>query len=149
MKTENLSQRIAVAEHITPAAARAAGSYVSAAIPAAKFARLLAILQTGTLTGAATIQAKWQHCSASASSLAGWANIDATAVTSAFVSGSNDKLGELELQLDQHPTISAFVRILASAAVSSWLGGCIIIGESRFRPATEQDTADVVQTVIY
>ncbi len=138
-----------MAEHITPAAARAAGSFYSGAIQASKFARLVAYLQTGTLTAAATVQAKWQHCSGSASSLAGWADINSAAVTSAFVSTANDKIGQLELKVDQYPTISAYVRVAVVAAVSSWLGGCIVVGKPRWKPATDHDTADVAQTVIY
>ncbi len=150
MHTENLTQEIAVAEHITPAAARAAGSFYSGAIQTSKFARLLGILQVGTLTGAATVLAKWQHCSASASSLAGWADINSAATLVAVASAAgNDKLGELELRCDQYPTISPFVRLAVVAAVSSWLGAAIIVGKPRWKPATDHDTADVTATVIY
>lgn len=150
MNTENLSQSLAVVTHITPAAARAASSYVSPAIDAGMYARLLALLQVGTLAGSATVNIRFQHCSGSASSDAGWADISsASCISSAFASGSNDKIGELELRIDQNPSTSQYVRVLVSAATSTWIGGAIVLGEPRFTPATVVDSADVVQTVVY
>lgn len=150
MKTENLSQTIGVVTHITPAAARAASSYVTPAVDAGMYCRLLALLQTGTIAGAGTVNARWQHCSASASSNANWADISsASCITSTFASTSNDKIGELELRIDQNPGTSQYVRVLVSAATSTWIGGLVVLGEPRFKPATGVDSADVVQTVVY
>lgn len=147
---ENITEKNAVAAIITPAAARAAGSYVSAAVEAKYYDRLVARILIGTLAGAATLTGKFQHCSASASSDAGWADIStASCITSAFASGSNDKVGQLELRLEQHPEVSDFVRIYVSAATSTWIGGVVVEGEPRFSPATDLDSADVVQTVVY
>jgi hypothetical protein len=149
MKANNLTQELAVATRLTPAAARAAGSYVTPAILASKFERLVALLQIGTLSGSATVLAKFQHNAASASDDGGWADVNSACVTSAFASTSNDKLGQLELRVDQYPALSAYVRILTSAATSSWLGGCEVLGMPRHKPATEHDSADVVQTFVY
>jgi hypothetical protein len=147
---ERLSQAVAVATHITPAAARAAGSYVSAAVDTTRFARLVAVLQTGTIAGAGTINARFQHNSASASNDGGWADVSsASCITSTFASTSNDKLGQLEYVVDQYPSNSRFVRVLASAATSTWLGGVVVMGEPILKPATDYDSADVVQTVVF
>lgn len=150
MRTSNLSQELGLAGHITPAAARAASSYVTEGIPKAQYSRLLAMVQIGTLAGAATVNARFQHCSASASSDAGWADISsASCITSTFASASNDKVGELELRLDQNPSVSDYVRALATVATSTWVGALQVVGMPRFLPATGVDTADVVQTVVY
>lgn len=147
---ENLTEKNAVAAIITPAAARAAGSYVSPAIESKLYDRLAARVMVGTLAGAATLTGKFQHNSVSASSDAGWADVSsASCITSAFASGSNDKVGQLELALEQHPTVSSFVRFYVSAATSTWLGAVIVEGEPKFRPATDVDSSDVVQTVVY
>jgi len=148
---ERLSQGIAVAAHITPAAARAASSYVTPAIDASQYHTLLALLEVGTLSGAATVSARFQTCSGSASSLAGWADVNsASCITSAFASGSNDKIGQLELQVHQYgSTLERYIRVLVSASTSSWLGACQVLGTPRYSPATDVDTSDVVQTVVY
>lgn len=149
MRNQNLTQQLAVATHLTPAAARAAGSYVTPAIEAKYYDRLVALLSIGTLAGAATVQAKFQHCSVSASSAAAWADVNSACATSAFASGSNDKIGQLELRLDQNPSVSEFVRVLVSTATSTWIGALHVLGEPMYKPATGYDTADVVQTVVY
>ncbi len=91
MRTENLTQTIAVAAHIPPAAARAAGSYVTPAIEAKHFDRLTALLDVGTLSGAATVLAKYQHCSVSASSAAAWAVAAIAVPASSFTSSETTR----------------------------------------------------------
>ncbi len=149
MQTHNLTQTNAVAAIITPAAARAAGSYVTPAIEAKHYDALVARLLVGTLSGAATITGKFQHCSVSASSAAAWADVNSACATSAFASASNDVVGQLELRLDQRPAVSDFVRFYVSAATSSWLGGAIVEGEPRYSSATDYDSSVVGQTVVY
>lgn len=150
MNTENLSQSLANAAQIAPAAARAASSYVTPAIDAGMYPRLLATLQIGTLAGSGTVNFRFQHCSASASSDAGWADVSsASCISSTFASGSNDKIGELELRIDQNPSTSQYVRLLATVATSTWIGSALVQGEPRFQPANVVDSADVVQIVVY
>lgn len=151
MITENLTQQLAVATFITPAAARNTGSYVSPAVDASLFKRLAAYLHVGTLAGTGTVNLRFQHCSVSASSAAAWADINSTTcITSTLASTSNDRLAQLELRLDQNPTVSQFVRVLASVATSNgWVGGATVLGEPIYKPATDRDTADVVQTVVF
>jgi hypothetical protein len=148
--TERLSQGVAVAAHITPAAARAAGSYVSEAVDTTRFSRLMGVLQLGTIAGAGSVNLRFQHNSASASNASGWADISsASCITATYGSGSNDKLPTLEYVADQYPANSRFVRVLVSAATSTWLGGAVVLGAPLFSPATDVDSADVVTPVIY
>jgi hypothetical protein len=150
MKTHDLSQSIGVLAHITPAAARAASSYYSAAVDAQKFDRLLGILQIGTLAGNASINARFQHCAASASDDSTWADINSTScITATYGSGSNNKLPTLELRLDQNPATSRYVRLAVDVATSTWIGGAVILGETRYDPVTDHDSADVVAPVVY
>lgn len=147
---ENLSQKVALVTHLTPAAARAVGSYYTAAADALLYERLLSIMQVGTLAGSGTVNQRFQHCSVSASGDAGWADISsASCISSTFASASNDKVSELELRLDQLPTTSRYVRVMAVAATSTWIGGIQVLGIPIYKPATANDSADVVQTVVY
>jgi hypothetical protein len=149
MVNKNLSESVGVVTHITPAAARAASTYVTPAVDKSKYNRLLAVLQVGTLAGNASINARFQHCSGSASSLAAWADIQsASCITANYGSGSNDKLPTLELRLDQNTT-SRYVRLLVTNATSTWLGGAVVLGEPVYGPATDYDSADVVAPVVY
>jgi hypothetical protein len=145
----NLTERLAVVTQLTPAAARAAGSYVTAAFEGKLYDQVVAYLQTGTIAGAGTIQAKFQHCSVSASSAAAWADVNSACITSAFPSTSNDKVGQLELRIDQEPSLSQFLRVHVSAATSTIISNVLVIGEPKYAPAADVDSADVVQTVVY
>jgi hypothetical protein len=152
MQAKNLTQRLGILDHITPAAARAAGSYVTGAVDASRFERLVAVLQVGTLAGAATLNARFQsNSSASSSADSAWADIDSTnCITSTFASTSNDKLAPLELRLDQNPTVSRYVRALVSAAVSTWLGGLVLYGEPAiFAPASQFNNAAVATAIVF
>lgn len=151
MENRNLSEAVTVATHITPAAARAAGSYVCPAVDASKFNRLLAVLQLGTLAGNASVNMRYQHSSVSASSAAAWADISsASCITGTYGSGSNDKLPSLELRLDQNPGTSRYVRVLVSAATSTWLGGAVVLGNAKgYNPISDAKSSDLVATVVY
>jgi hypothetical protein len=151
MQSENASQAISVAAQITPAAARAASSYYTAAIDASKFERLLGLVQVGTLAGNASINARFQHCSGSASSLAAWADISSTScITGTLGSGSNDKVQQLELRIEQNPTLSRFVRLAVINATSTWVGGATVLGvSSPYQPGSDNNSADAVAAVVY
>jgi hypothetical protein len=150
MRARNLSEDVGLVTHIPPAAARAAGSYVGAAVDASNFERLVARIHIGTLAGAATVAMKFQHSSVSASSAAGWADVSsASCITSAFASTSNNKVGQLELRVDQYSALTRYVRPYVEAVTSTWLGCVEVTGEPLIKPATAGDSADVVQTVVY
>jgi hypothetical protein len=150
MRRANISEELALLSHIAPAAARAAGSYVGDAVDTSVVARLVGLLHVGTLAGAATIKLKFQHSSVSASSASNWADIDSTnCITSAFPSGSNNKIGQLELRCDQYSALQRYVRPYVEAATSTWIGAVQVLGMPYYRPATDFDHADVVQTVTY
>jgi hypothetical protein len=150
MDNQNLSQAVAVAAHITPAAARAASSYYTAAIDASKFSRLLGLLQIGTMAGNASISGVFQHSSGSASDGSDWAAINASCTTGNYGSGSNDKVPQLELRLDQNPATSRYVRLAVVLATSTWIGGAVVIGTAaRHEPASDNKSSDVVAAVVY
>jgi hypothetical protein len=150
MQSENASQAISVAAQITPAAARAASSYYSAAVDASKFERLLGLVQVGTLAGNASINGRFQHCSGSASSLT-WTDISSTScITANLGSGSNDKVQQLELRIDQNPTLSRYVRLAVVTATSTWIGGATVLGvASPYQPGSDNNTTDAVAAVVY
>jgi hypothetical protein len=151
MDRSTLTQRVAIATHITPAAARAASSYYTAAVDASKFSYLRGILQIGTLAGNASIYARFQHSSGSASDGSDWADISSASCTTAtYGSGSNDKLVPLELQVEQNPSVSRYVRTKVVLATSTWIGGVVVEGiASKYNPASDANTSDAVTTVVY
>jgi len=72
----------------------------NAGFDSTNFERLVAIIKLGTLAGAGSVNFRWQHCSASASTDSAWADVDSTScITSTFLSGSNNKIASLELAL--------------------------------------------------
>jgi hypothetical protein len=147
---DQLNQKIGVVAQLEPAAARAVSSYYTSAIDSNLYTNLLALVQIGTLAGSGTVNARFQHCSVSASGDAGWADVSsASCITSTFTSASNAKVGELELLLREQPRTSRFVRIMTVNATSTWIGGVVVLGDPKYKPATDRDTADVVQTVVF
>jgi hypothetical protein len=150
VESQNLSQRVALAAHLTPAAARAASTYFTEAIDASKYNRLLGLLSVGTLAGNATLLGRFQHSSGSASDGSDWADISSASCTTAtFGSGSNDKVALLELRVDQNPSISRYVRLQATNGTSTWIGDLKVLGEPRHKPATDYDSAAAVAPVVY
>ena len=144
----NLSESVGVVTHITPAAARAASTWVTPAVDKSKYSRLLAVLQVGTLAGNASISAKFQHCSVSTSNDGTWADISSLCATANYGSDDNNKLPLLELRLDQNTT-SKFVRVMVTNATSTWIGGVVVIGDTAYGPATGYDSADAVAPVVF
>jgi hypothetical protein len=149
MVNQNLSEAVAVPDHLTPAAARAAGTYATGWIDASRFQRLVALLQVGTLAGSASINMRWQ--AATASDGTGSADINSTScITATLGSASNDKIQPLELRLDQNPSTNRFVRAYVSAATSTWLGGVVVIGNTAIHePASGYNNSAVVTPVVF
>jgi hypothetical protein len=149
MEIQNLTEGVTVADQLTPAAARAAGTYATGWIDASRFQRLAAVLQTGTIAGTGTLNMRWQ--SATATNGAGSADINSTScITSTFASTSNDKVALLELRLDQNPSTARYVRAFASTANSTWIGGIVVLGTSGIHePTSGYKSADVVATTVF
>ena len=149
MENKNLTETVPVVGHLTPAAARAAGTYATGWLDASRFQRLTALLQVGTIAGTGTLNMRWQ--SATDTNGTSSADINSTScITSTFASTSNDKIAQLELRLDQNPSTPRYVRAFASTANSTWIGGIIVIGCSAIHePASAYKHADVVATTVY
>lgn len=149
MVHENLSQRLALLGHLTPAAARASGSYATGWVDTLAFPRVLATLAVGTLAGAATINMRFQD--ATASDGTGSADIDSTnCITATYTSASNDKYVRLELRADQNQAVNRFVRAYITLAVSTWIGAVVVEGEpANYAPASDFNHADLVATTVF
>lgn len=149
----NITQDIGVLAYLTSmGSARASGSFVTAAVDTARFDRLLGRLHVGTLTSTATVQARFQTSSVSASSAAGWADVSsASCITSAFTSGDNYELGHLELKVDHYGSVlERYVRLKVDTTVSTWNGGAEIIGiNGIYEPTSGQNVAALSNTVVY
>jgi hypothetical protein len=150
---ENLTQRLVTLAYLTSmGSARASGSFVTAAVDAARYDRLVGVLHVGTLTSTATVQARFQHSSVSASSATGWADVSsASCISSAFTSGDNYEKGQLEFRVENYgSTITRYVRLKVDTTVSTWNGGAEILGlEGIYEPSSGQNAAAVSDTVVY
>ena len=149
MENHNLTEATPLVNHLTPAAARSAGTYATGWIDASRWQRLAALLNIGTLAGNASINMRWQ--SATASDGTGSADINSTScITATYGSGSNDKYAWLELRLDQNPSTARYVRAYVSTATSTWIGGVQVIGQTPIHePASQYDHADVAAITVY
>lgn len=150
---ENLTQRLATLAYLTSmGSARASGSFVTTAVDASRFDRLLGVLHVGTLTSTATVQARFQHSSVSASSAAGWADINSTScITSAFTSADNFEKGQLELRVENYgSSVNRYVRLRVDTTVSTWNGGAEILGiDGIYEPSSDQNVAALSNTVVF
>lgn len=149
----NLSQDLATVAYLTSmGSARASGSFVTDAVDASQFDRLLGRLHVGTLASTATVQARFQHSSISASSASTWADVSsASAITSAIGSANNYKIEQLELRVDHlGSTINQYVRLKVDTTVSTWNGGAEILGHRAiYAPSSDLNASAVTQTVVY
>jgi hypothetical protein len=150
MITENLTQKLAVVGAISPGtSATATGSNYTESIDASIFPRLVAYVIVGGLAGAGTVNVRFQHCSGSLSSDSAWADVNSACVTSTYVSGANGSVGELELRLDQNPSVSRYVRAESVGATSTWNGAVLVVGVPTFHPGRDVDSAIVKEIVVY
>lgn len=148
---DRLTQRLAFFNQVPVSGARASGSNAGAAIDASLFDKLVGILHIGVLTSTGTINLRFQHNSNSVSSHSAWADISsASCVTSTFGSANNGEVALLELNLNQHPEVSRYVRALTTGATNSWLGGAHVLGaDALYDPASDENDSDVAQTVVF
>ena len=140
------SERFAVAAVVAPGA-RAVGAGNSGWVDTALYTRLAAVITTGTLGTAATLDAKWQSATDSAGT--GAADIAAGQIAQIVKATGDNKQAVMNLDVNRLPDrTKRFVRLVLTVGTAASDASAIVLGvDPRHAPATDNDPATVVQVV--
>lgn len=141
------SDRSGILATLDPASV-AASTVVTSWVPVAKWHTIAAIIQTGVLGAAATVDAKLRQ--ATDSSGTGAKDITGKAITQLVKASHDNKQVVIECKADDLDAAGAFTHVALSVTVgtaASILGALLIGTNPRYMPATDFDSANVVQVV--
>ena len=138
------SERMAVVAVVAPGA-RAAGAGNSGWIDTALYTRLMAVVATGALGAAATVDAKWQQ--ASDASGTGSVDIAQGQLTQIVKASGDNKQAVMNLDVNRLTERSKrFVRLVLTVGTATSDAGAVVLGvDPKHLPATSP--ASVVQVV--
>lgn len=142
-----LSEKIAILATLDPASV-AASTVVSTYVPMANVHQLTALLQTGVLGTAATIDAKLVQATAAAGT--GSKDITGKAITQIVKATGDNKQAMIEVRAEELDVANgfAFVALSVTVGTAASIFGAHVIGASpRFSPASALNQAGVVQIV--
>lgn len=141
------SDRSGILSTIDPASV-GASTVLTAWVPVAKWHTIVAILSTGVLGTAATVDAKLRQ--ASDSSGTGAKDITGKAITQLVKASHDNKQVVIECKADDLDTTNSFTHVALSVTVgaaASLLSAVLLGASARYLPATDFDDTDVVQVV--
>jgi hypothetical protein len=140
------ADRHAILATIDPASV-AASTVLTAWIPVAKFHRFAALIATGVLGASATLDAKFRQAQDAAGT--GAKDITGKALAQIVKASGDNKQAILECQADDLDTNNGFTHVALSLTVgtAASLVAAVLVGQSRYQPASDFDDADVVQIV--
>ncbi len=147
MHTNSLgSERIAIAAVIAPGALTT-GAKSSGWIDLALYTRLVALISTGTLGTAATVDAKWQLADDSS----GTNTVDSTqaALTQIVKASGDNKQAVMNFDVNKStPRTKRWAKLLLTVGAATSDAAAVVLGiDPRHAPATDFDPASVVQVV--
>ena len=140
-------EQAAVLATIDPVS-QGAGAVTTGWVSAANFHRLAAVIQTGVLGTAATVDAKLQQ--ASDSSGTGAKDVTGKAITQIVKATGDNKQAVIEMSGDELDVTNGFsyVRLSITVGAAASLVAAQLLGVNpRFAPASAFNQAGVVQTV--
>jgi hypothetical protein len=142
---EQLSEAITVLAQIPPGS-QAAGTVTLGPFSMKGIGRVLATLQIATLSGGSTVAAIWQTSATSGGSYTSVSGSGITTVTS----GTNPVVKtELQASTLQSNSVGPWVQLLVTVATASaTISALAIGGATAYDPASDNDIAAVVQTVV-
>ena len=146
MYTEQLTQQLALAAQISPQALSNASLNTGNGIDMSKFRRTLAIVQVGA--GAGNITALLQAATTSGGAFSTVAGSTITAIT------TTNKQATIELRDDEVQQLMGngyqFLRlqITENNVASTQVSGLLLGGEAEAKPASKQNPATVVQSLV-
>jgi len=146
-QTIKFSDHTAILGTIDPAST-AASTVLTAWVPVAKWHTIAAILQTGVLGAAATVDAKLRQ--ATDSSGTGAKDITGKSITQLVKATDDNKQVVIECKADDLDTANSFTHVALSVTVgtAASLISAVLMGTNpRYLPASDFDDADVKQIV--
>lgn len=142
-----LNERIAVLATLDPASV-AAGTVVTAFVSAANFHSFSALIQTGVLGAAATLDVKFRQAQDAAGT--GAKDITGKAIAQILKAAGDNKQASIEIRSDDLDGNNGFSYIGLSATVgvaASIFGAQLVGSNGRYLPASAFNQAAVVQVV--
>lgn len=146
-QTIKFSDRSGILSTIDPASI-AAGTVLTAYVPVAKWHTIAAIIATGVLGAAATVDAKLRQAQDAAGT--GVKDITGKSITQLVKASHDNKQVVIECKADDLDTANGFTHVALSVTVgtaASILGAILLGTNPRYMPASDFDDADVVQIV--
>lgn len=146
--TSRPSEQAAILAAIAPVS-QGVGSAVSGWIPVTMFRKIMAVIQTGVLGAAATLDANLQQATSAAG--AGAKAITGKSITQLTKAGGDDSK-QVIIDLDAAELDIAggfaYVQLTLTVAVAASLVSAVLLGfDGRYGPASDQDAASVKQIV--
>lgn len=142
-----VTDRVAVAAAINPQSG-AVGTLVSGWISMADFGRVAALIQTGVLGAAATVDAKIQQATSAAG--AGAKDITGKAITQIVKASGDNKQAWINVSSQDLDANGGFTHVQLSitiAAAASLVSGVLFGADARYGSPASADAASVVQIV--
>jgi hypothetical protein len=142
-----LSEKIATLATLDPASV-AASTVVSTYVPLANFHQLAAMIQTGVLGTAATVDAKLVQATAAAGT--GSKDITGKAITQIVKATGDNKQAVIEVRAEELDVANGFTHVALSVTVgaaASIVGAQLVGANPRYAPASALNAASVVQVV--
>lgn len=146
-QTIKFSDRTGILATLDPASV-AASTVLTAYVPVAKWHTIAAILQTGVLGASATVDAKLRQAQDAAGT--GVKDITGKSITQLVKASHDNKQVVLECKADDLDTANGFTHVALSVTVgtaASLLSAALMGTNPRYAPATDFDSANVVQVV--
>lgn len=147
MQNAKISEQLGVLATIDPVS-QGAGTVTTGWVQANAFERFMALVQTGVLGTAATVDAKLQQ--ASDSSGTGVKDVTGKAITQIVKASGDNKQALINLRADELDTNGGFDYFRLSITVgtaASIVGAAILGGHAKNEPASDSNQAAVVQIV--
>lgn len=142
-----LNEKIAILATLDPASV-AASTVVSTWVPVANFHSIAALIQTGVLGTAATVDAKLRQATDSTGT--GAKDVTGKAITQIVKATGDNKQATIELRAEDLDVANAFAFVALSltvGAAASIVGAMLVGANPRYAPASAFNQAAVVQVV--
>lgn len=141
------SEQVAILDVIAPSS-QAAGAAGTGWVSVGQARRLLAIVQTGVLGAAATVDAKLQQAQDNAGT--GAKDVPGAAIVQIVKATGDNKQAKIDCQVGNLDANNGFAFVKLSITVgvaASQTAGLLLAVHPRYEPAAAMDNASVVQTV--
>lgn len=142
-----LNERVAVLATLDPASV-AAGTVVTAWVPAANFHSIAAMIQTGVMGASATLDAKLRQATSAAG--AGAKDVTGKAIAQILSAAGSNVQASIEIRADDLDVNNgyAFVALSVTVGVAASIVGAQVLGANpRFAAASAFNQAAVVQVI--